>query len=69
MNIQDILVAQRKAIEIQRSIEYQSFQLAVLLRGNLRNISRNNAYSEHQLLASLKAELSQYNAKSRKWKN
>lgn len=44
-------------------------EIAKMLVGNLRSVSRINHYSNHSVLVALKKELTQYNAATRKWKN
>ncbi len=69
MNFDDMLKAVNDANKTKRLFDGRCEDLARLLSGNLRNVSRNNSYSQHNLLCALKAELSQYNAKTRQWKN
>jgi len=44
-------------------------EIAKMLVGNLRSVTRNNYYSSHSVLVALKKELTQYNAATRTWKN
>lgn len=44
-------------------------EIAKILVGNLRSVTRNNYYSSHTILVALKKELTQYNAATRTWKN
>lgn len=57
------------ARQINRSIEHNAKDLARLLKGNLRAVTRDDDYYSHELIVALKKELTQYNANTRTWKN
>lgn len=69
MNFHEMNNAVQDARRTQKALEAQSESLCSLLIGNLRNVTKNNMYHSHDKLRKLKAELSQYNASTRTWKN
>lgn len=51
------------------AIDCTAREFAELLEGRLRSVTKDNMWRSHTLLCNLKRELSQYDAKKRKWKN
>ena len=67
MNYFEMREAVKDAEETIENSNRQMASLADLLQGRLRIVS--NAYNGDDLLANLKRELSQFNAKTGTWKN
>lgn len=61
--------AVREARKTVSDATRQNTEIAKILVGNLRSVTRDKHYSSHSILVSLKKELTQYNAATRTWKN
>lgn len=61
------------AVEDAKTTMYRADQMAKnvapLMVGRLRFVSKDDMWSSHQTLKALKKELSQYNARTGKWNN
>lgn len=69
MNYDEMTEAVEDARRTLGQLNRQSRHLAKLLVGNLRNVSESGLWSDHETLVKLKAELTQYDARRRQWKN
>ena len=69
MNYREFREAVEDAETTIRRADMVSNDLAKMLVGRLRSVTKSNMYSDHNVLAALKKELSEYNAKKREWKS
>lgn len=66
MYLYDVKKAVEEARQTQYAVDEQTATMASLIKGRLRTLPDN--YQTRELLAALKRELSQYNARSGTWK-
>ena len=69
MNFSEFKDAVYDAEVTTRRADHISNQIAQILVGRLRSVTKGNMYSDHNILCALKKELSQYNARTREWKS
>ncbi|MEO2140676.1 MAG: hypothetical protein ABGX63_00695 [bacterium] len=68
MHIHDVRDALRQANHTMVAADRATAELAELLIGRLRQVNRDNLYNQTQILRKLKAELSQFNSRTGKWR-
>ena len=69
MNYNEFITAVEDAENTQRRADIHAEAMAKMLIGRLRKVTRHDTYSQHNILADLKRELSNYNASTRQWKS